>query len=66
MSFSIEELLKNSPLGKGPNEAQKKKIFFLSFCLILYQNAYHFVQRCLILCFKSIQKYTFGPTQIYL
>ena len=33
MSFSIEELLKNSPLGKGPNEAQKKKNFLFEFLL---------------------------------
>ena len=38
-----------------------KTFFFLNFCLISYQNAYNFVRNCQILCFKSIQNYTFGP-----
>ena len=41
------------------------KYFLKNFCLILYQNTYDFVQSRQVLCFKSIYKYSFGPTQIY-
>ena len=49
---------KKAPIGL-------KTFFFLNFCLILCQNACNFVQNSQMLCFKSIQKYTFGPAQKY-
>ena len=41
------------PSRKKPQWSQNI-FFFFNFCLILYQNAYNFVQNRQILCFKSI------------
>ena len=51
--FDLRTSKKAPLLEKSPNGAEKT-FFFLNFCLVLYQNAYNFVQNCQILCFKSI------------
>ena len=52
MGFSIYEFLKKLPSRKMSQWYPEN--FFWNFCLILYQNAYNFVQNTQILCFKSI------------
>ena len=58
--FNLRISKKTTLLEKKPQWNPKHLIFF-NFCLLLYENAYNFVQKCQILCFKSVQKYTFGP-----
>ena len=58
--FHVKNLKKKLTLNKK-NPVRGPKIFFfffffffLNFSLILYQNAYNFLQNCHILCFNSI------------